>query len=123
MVSFSRVEPQLDKFSNLHVIYQTSSRTFLYTMINPQGQVILRQTHDYTTTRPRLGFDESGKVVVVGGVRHLAENDIPPSDPLLSAGEAKPRRNPDGSGREGARAGVQAQQPLHDGGKIGRTKS
>lgn len=90
MVSFSRLEPQLDKLSNLHLAYQTGSHTFLYNVINPQGEVIQRQTFDYTTSRPRLKMDDSGKITVMGGVRHFADNDIPPSGELLSSDVVKP---------------------------------
>ncbi len=82
MVSFSRPESQIDPQSNLHLIYQTGSRTLLYNEINPQGDVIRRQTYDYTTTRPRLKMDDTGKVNVIGGVRRLTDNDIPPSSEL-----------------------------------------
>ncbi|MDB6111374.1 MAG: hypothetical protein JWR69_3124 [Pedosphaera sp.] len=89
MVSFSRLEPQLDKLSNLHLAYQTGSHTFLYSVINPQGTVIQRQTFEYTTTRPRLKMDDSGKISIVGGVRHFADNDIPASGELLSSDVVK----------------------------------
>jgi hypothetical protein len=90
MVSFSRPEPQLDKFSNLHLLYQTAARTFNYSIINPDGKILLRQTYDYTTTRPRLKLDESGQFIVTGGARRIASNDLPPSkDPTPTNDVAK----------------------------------
>ncbi|MCW5551828.1 MAG: hypothetical protein KIS67_06620 [Verrucomicrobiae bacterium] len=77
MVSFSRPEPQLDKFSNLHLLFQDGARSFNYTVVNPDGEVVLRQTYEYLNTRPRLQVDESGKIVVTGGVRRLATSDVP----------------------------------------------
>jgi hypothetical protein len=35
-------------------------------------------------------MDDAGRVMVVGGVRHLADNDIPPSGDLPPADAAKP---------------------------------
>ncbi|MBE0544929.1 MAG: hypothetical protein IH623_26625 [Verrucomicrobia bacterium] len=77
MVSFSRPEPQLDKFSNLHLLFQDGARSFNYTMVNPDGDVVLRQTYEYVNSRPRLHVDDNGKYVVAGGVRRPAPSDFP----------------------------------------------
>lgn len=81
MVSFGQPEPQVDKHSNLHVLYQNSARGFLYSVINPDGQLIVSQTFDYADTRPKLALSDAGEVVVAGGVRRFTPNDIPPSPP------------------------------------------
>lgn len=77
MVSFGQPEPQVDKYSNLNVLYQDGPRTFSYSVINPDGQMILRQTYDYTT-RPRLMANGDGEIAVVGGKRRMTHNDLPP---------------------------------------------
>ena len=77
MVSFSQPEPQLDKFSNLHVLWQTGARGFAYRVVDPDGQIIVRQTYDYTATRPKLRVADDGKVVVAGGARRLTRDDFP----------------------------------------------
>lgn len=79
MVSFGRPEPQVDKFSNLHLLYQDGPRSFIYTVINPQGDIVARRTYDYAEKRPRLQPDMEGKVVVTGGVRRPTREDVPPS--------------------------------------------
>ncbi|HOX58925.1 MAG TPA: hypothetical protein P5205_16965 [Candidatus Paceibacterota bacterium] len=79
MVSFGRPVPQVDKFSNLHLLYQDGAHSFNYTVINPQGEVITRQTYDYLGMRPRLEPDREGKVLLVGGIRRPAPSDIPPA--------------------------------------------
>jgi hypothetical protein len=95
MVSFSRPETELDPQCNLHLIYQTGSHTLLYSEISPEGEVIRRQTYDYTATRPRLKVDDAGKINVVGGVRRLSDNDIPPSSELpLATDIHKPATKP-----------------------------
>lgn len=77
MVSFGQPEPKIDKSSNLHVLYQDGARTYNYTVIDPDGNVILRQTYDYTT-RPRLVANDDGDVIVSGGARRITHYDIPP---------------------------------------------
>ncbi len=100
MVSFARPEPQVDKFSNLHLLYQEGAHSFSYTVINPQGEIIARRTYDYVDKRPRLEPDMSGKILVTGGVRRPAPTDVPPSKessadkkeptPVMSPGEMLP---------------------------------
>lgn len=78
LVSFSRPEPQVDKESNLHLLFQTGARSFSYSVITPKGDVALRQTHDYTRTRPALRRGEDGRIHVAGGQRRFATDDLPP---------------------------------------------
>ena len=78
MVSFGRPDPpQVDRFSNLHVIYQNGPSSFSYTVFDPDGELITRQVYDYTTTRPRLLANEDGDISVKGGNRRVTENDVP----------------------------------------------
>src|SRR5579862_95652 len=81
MVSFGQPEPQVDKYSNLNVLYQNGPHTFNYTVINPDGNIILRQTYDYTS-RPRLMANADGDLAVVGGNRRVTRNDLPPPTSL-----------------------------------------
>ncbi|MGO8928860.1 MAG: hypothetical protein ACLQU3_18485 [Limisphaerales bacterium] len=95
MVSFGRPEPQVDKFSNLHLLFQDGAHSFNYIVVNPEGEVIARRTYDYVDKRPRLEPDQDGKVLVVGGVRRVSPTDVPPSKPSTAAEEApKPLPSP-----------------------------
>ncbi|PWU09338.1 MAG: hypothetical protein C5B50_27585 [Verrucomicrobia bacterium] len=76
-VSFSRPQPLVDKSSNLHVLYQNGARTYSYTELNPDGDVIARQFFEYVTSRPRLREDDQGTISVLGGVRRPSTEDIP----------------------------------------------
>lgn len=78
MLSFSRPEAQVDRFSNLHVLTQVGARSFLYCMLNPDGQMLVRQTHDYTETRPVLKLGADGRVFVKGGIQRISSSDLPP---------------------------------------------
>ena len=93
MVSFGRPEPQVDKFSNLHVLYQQGPRSFDYTVVNPEGEIIARRTYDYTDKRPRLQPDAEGKILVIGGARRPTSRDVPPSKPEKPA-EPEPKPTP-----------------------------
>ena len=77
MVSFSQPEPQIDRSNNLHVLYQNGPRTFSYTVINPDGEIITRHTYGMADGHPRMKRGEDGKLFVNGGVRRAMANDIP----------------------------------------------
>jgi hypothetical protein len=95
MVSFSRPEPQVDKFSNLHLLYQDGPHSFRYTVINPDGEIIARRFYDYTDKRPRLQPDVDGTIFVNGGVRRVNSSDVPPSQSATPAEETpKPLPSP-----------------------------
>jgi hypothetical protein len=78
MVSFSKPECQIDKSSNLHVLYQTGARSFNYSVINPDGRLMVRETYEYSETRPVLRIDREGRILIGGGVRRLSSDDLPP---------------------------------------------
>ena len=78
MVSFSRPEAQLDRASNLHVIYQSGAQSFLYSVVNPDGAITRQEIYDYYTTRPRLAVNDAGDIVVHGGVRRVRPGELPP---------------------------------------------
>jgi hypothetical protein len=79
LVSFSNPEAQVDKLSHLHVLFQNGARTFLYSIVTPDGDQIIRQTYDYVNdSRPRLRVEEDGRIVVAGGQRRILLSDLPP---------------------------------------------
>jgi hypothetical protein len=95
MVSFSHPEPQVDKFSNLHLLYQDGAHTFRYTVVNPDGEILACRIYDYVDKRPRLQPDEDGKIFVTGGVRRITPSDVPPSMPATPAQDGpKPMPSP-----------------------------
>jgi len=83
LVSFSRPEAQVDRTSHLHLIFQTGARSFLFYVLNPDGEVVLRQTYDYAATRPTLRSTDEGRIFVSGGARRVTAGDIPA--PVLDA--------------------------------------
>ena len=82
IVSVSRPQPQLDKASNLHLLWQTGAKAYTYIVVNPDGELIVRQMYDMANnSRPRLQLNADGKFTVTGGVRHVTRDDIPPEKP------------------------------------------
>jgi hypothetical protein len=77
MVSFGRPETQLDSLSNLHVLWQSGGAVFSYAVVSPGGMVLQREIYDYITTHPRLGTNDKGDIVVVGGVRRVEPEPMP----------------------------------------------
>jgi hypothetical protein len=84
LVSFSRPEPQLDKFSNLHVLFANGPQSYSYNVISPDGELQSRQTYEYVGTRPRLQPNDDGSISVKGGVRRVTGDDFPAAQPELS---------------------------------------
>jgi hypothetical protein len=85
MLSFSDPEAQIDRANNLHVLLQTGARTFTYSVLDPNGNLLARQFHEYTRTRPTLHVNDDGLVLVEGGQRVPTWEDIP----APSSGTAK----------------------------------
>jgi hypothetical protein len=78
MVNYARPEPQLDKESNLHLLFQSGARSFSYHVVSPNGEILVRQTHEIAGTRPALRPQAEGRIRVVGGARRITSADLPP---------------------------------------------
>ena len=90
LVSLSKPEPQLDKFSNLHVLYQVGAKSFSYSVVSPDGLYIAREAYDINQTRPALHSREDGRITVAGGKRRISANDLPPPVSSTQTSDAKP---------------------------------
>jgi hypothetical protein len=77
LVSFSAPEAQVDRVSQLHVLWQTGAQSFSHTIVSPDGTVILRDTYENFNSRPHLTVNAGGEIVVQGGVRRSKPTDLP----------------------------------------------
>jgi hypothetical protein len=77
LVSFSRPEAQVDRASNLHLLFQVGARSFRYAAYNPSAELIVRQYHEYGRSRPTLRMNDSGGIFVNGGARRILADDVP----------------------------------------------
>jgi hypothetical protein len=80
LLSFGQPEPQVDRLSNLHILYQDGQRSYNYTVVDPHGTVLLRQEYDMAP-RPRLSLNAEGNFEVIGGKRRITSHDVPPAKP------------------------------------------
>jgi hypothetical protein len=76
-VAFGDPDTQLDRNSNLHVLFQSGASLFTYAVVNPDGGLVKQEIYDYVKARPRLGMNDDGTVAVVGGVRRMTEQEMP----------------------------------------------
>jgi hypothetical protein len=77
MVSFGYPEEQIDRTSQLHVLWQTGGQSFSYCILSPDGVVLHRDIYDIFGSRPKLNVDDDGDVSVVGGVKRVPASEIP----------------------------------------------
>jgi hypothetical protein len=75
------LNPKTDRANQLHVLYQHSARGYLYFVISPDGELLRRETHEITNSRPRLLADEQGKFHIIGGARRYLASDLPAPEP------------------------------------------
>jgi hypothetical protein len=88
LVGFSKPQPQLDRWSNLHVFYQDGAKSFRYFTITPDGLLLTRQTWETAEGgRPAMTVNSEGRISVTGGVRRVSASDLPPPE-LLSEKKA-----------------------------------
>ncbi|HMJ92257.1 MAG TPA: hypothetical protein VK530_20715 [Candidatus Acidoferrum sp.] len=81
VMSFSSntIEAQVDGSSNLHVLFQNYKDTFVYSVIAPDGEQLIRQTHEFAgDSRPHLRIEDEGRIRVNGGQRRILLSDLPP---------------------------------------------
>jgi hypothetical protein len=77
MVSVSDPEPKIDRANRLHVLYQHSARGYLYFVISPEGELVRRESHEITGSRPRLQMNEQSEYFIAGGARRYLASDLP----------------------------------------------
>ncbi len=87
LVSFSSPEEQVDRNSQLHVLWQTGAQSFSYTVVNADGSMARHDTYDNFNSRPHLAVNDSGDIVVRGGVRRQKPGE---ESSLVTAPEAAP---------------------------------
>lgn len=80
-LTFGMPEILLDRENRLHVLQNSAPKTFLYTRIGLNGQVLERKSYNEFSTRPLLRRDTAGEVRIVGGVEF--DPTAPPPEKAL----------------------------------------
>ena len=78
MVSFSSPEAQVDRFSQLHVLWQAGAQSFSYCLVGPNGKLIRKETYDNFGSRPRMSVNQTGEVIIIGGTRRGVVDTMSP---------------------------------------------
>jgi hypothetical protein len=89
MLSFSRPEMQLDKRSNLHLLYQNWAHSVAYAVFNPDGDLVSRDTYDFLEARPHLQSD-GGNISIAGGFKRVTANAVTANTSSNSLENAQP---------------------------------
>jgi len=77
LVSFNFPEEQVDRISQLHVLWQTGAQSFSYMIVGPDGETESQEVYDNFNSRPHLSVTSTGDVVVLGGVRRPKPGEVP----------------------------------------------
>ena len=86
LVSFGSPDHQIDSSSRLHILSQYGARTFNYCVVDPEGELVVRNTYEYDNSfRPTLGISDEGQIMVKGGIRRKTEADIPDNTQTAAA--------------------------------------
>ncbi len=81
LLTFGDPRIEFDITNDVHILHMTSPRTFIYTYMSLNGEVLSRATYRSTERHPRLGRNASGMVEVRGGI---LDEPVPPA----AAGDA-----------------------------------
>ena len=54
------------------------ARSFRYAVYSPSADLLVRQYHEYGSSRPVLRMNDVGNIFVNGGVRRILTDDLPP---------------------------------------------
>jgi hypothetical protein len=80
-VKFNKPEAVVDRYSMLHVLWQTGGQAFNYSLVNSDGEILRSEIYDDYGSRPRLVVDTNDDVRVKGGVRRPRPGELPPASP------------------------------------------
>ena len=91
IIAFDEPQAELDRANRLHVLYCAAPRTWAYSRIGLNGELLARSTFMETKSRPRLQPGPDGAIAVRGGVlERPAGSDVKTSVPKLSTRPAAP---------------------------------
>ena len=92
-ISYDEPQVELDRANQLHVLHCAAPRTWAYSRVGLNGELIARSTIMETKTRPRLRRAEDGAVAIRGGMLEAPASRSPQSP--ASKLSARPPATPD----------------------------
>jgi hypothetical protein len=76
-VPFGKPQMEMDPKGVTHVFFQFYAKNFRYYQVDPQGQLLVRQTYYFQQYPPALVRDDDGRVGITGAHRELMDDDFP----------------------------------------------
>jgi hypothetical protein len=67
-IAFDEPQAELDQLNRLHVLHCEAPRTWAYSQVGTNGQLLAHQTFLETKSRPKLRRADDGAVIVKGGM-------------------------------------------------------
>jgi hypothetical protein len=67
-IAFAEPQAELDRLNQLHVLHCSAPRTWAYSQIGLNGQLLARSTFMETKTRPQLRRTAEGGIAIRGGM-------------------------------------------------------
>jgi len=76
-VPFGKPQMEMDPRGITHVFFQYYAKNFRYFQVNPEGQMMVRQTYFFHKYPPALVRDKEGRVGITGAHREVMDDDFP----------------------------------------------
>jgi hypothetical protein len=97
LVSYGAPEIILDKRNQVHILQNAAPKSFLYSHIGLNGEVLERKTYSQIVKRPILRESPDGKIQVIGAeeINHAAAAAKPPVPSLSDRPVSLPRSSTD----------------------------
>ena len=92
VIAFEQPQVELDRLNQLHVLHCAAPRTWAYSQINLNGQLIAHSKFMETKTRPRLRRTADGAIAVRGGMLDVPA--APSAQKPASKLSARPQATP-----------------------------
>jgi hypothetical protein len=69
LIAFDAPQAELDRANQLHVLHCAAPRSWAYSRVSLNGELLSRASFTETKTRPRLVHDADGAIKVAGGIQ------------------------------------------------------
>ncbi len=90
VLAYDEPQKEIDRANQLHILHCSAPRTWAYSHIGLDGQLLKQSTFMETKTRPHLRRTSSGEIAVSGGAL-----DVPATQAARSAAPKLSTRPPD----------------------------
>ncbi len=93
IIAYDEPQKEIDRANQLHILHCAAPRTWAYSHIGLNGQLLREATFMETKTRPRLRRTSGGEIAVSGGVRDVPALAARSPAPKLSTRPEESRKD------------------------------